>query len=123
MIGRLVECPADGSFESVAGGDQLGPLEDQPAVGPTATEPLVLGADRLVAPSTDVGKDRPNVVADPRIRDGSAPDEGLALVPGIRIGRPEDEPPEPELDRRVHGTIFSIGSTRMPEAPAALSRG
>jgi len=46
MIERLVECPADGPFESVAGGDQLGPLEDQPTVGPTATEPLARVADR-----------------------------------------------------------------------------
>ena len=73
-----------------------------------------------------------------RVRDGAAADERVVVAASVGVaggdGR-EVEPTEAERrrrrsprpsmwrSRRAHGTIFSIGRTRIPDAPAALSRG
>ena len=63
--------------------------------------------------------------------DGAAADEGVAVGDARRVAggdraeveAAQAEPAAGRRLRRAHGTIFSIGSTRMPDAPAAFSRG
>ena len=125
LLDGLVERPPDPRLERVAGRAEVGAFEDQSAVGPAATDPLVGLADRRVAARTHVGERRPRTVTDRRLRHGAAPDERVAVADCPRIagrGRTEVEPAQAD-GRGRHGTIFSIGSTRIPDAPAALSRG
>ena len=68
-------------------------------------------------------------VADGGVRDGAAAEEGVARAqrrPGR--GAAEVQPAERRRSARQpaacgHGRIFSMGSTRMPEAPARLEPG
>ena len=109
-------------------------VSQQPAVRATPTYARVRLTDRLVTAGTYLVEDRA----------GSARMDGRARRHGAR-GRAGARPPPGRRQRRRrgrvagagrrrptrarrrcrrrHGTIFSMGRTRMPDAPAALSRG
>ena len=129
VVDRLVERTADARLERVPRPGEVVGVEDEAAIETSATDLGIRLADGVVAAGPDVGERRANRLADARIRDRAAPDEGFVVAACGRIAggdRGEIQPRDGErLGRhgRAHGTIFSIGRTRMPEAPAPLRRG
>ena len=144
MVDRLVERAADAWLEAVAGAPELVRVEDEAAVRSAATDAGIGVADGVVASGADIGKRRAGGLTDRGVGDGATSDEGIVVASGLGITRVdggEVEPSKGERARRpgcgvdrlgrrpgrrthgAHGTIFSIGRTRIPEAPAALSRG
>ena len=132
VVDRLVERATDAWLETIAGGAQVGSVEDQAAVRATTTHGLVGVADGLIAPAADIGEGRARRVADSWVGNGTAADEGAVIATGIGIAGGDRSQVEASKDQgardrarkgRAHWTIFSIGRTRIPDAPAALSRG
>ena len=138
MIDHLVERASVGDVEPVAGRLEICPFEQEPAVGIAAAVPLVRLADRVGTARSDVGEDPPSAGPNVVIRDRAAADERAALGESGVIGRAEIDAADPDRlgeparagrrgfrrrGRGRHGTIFSIGRTRIPDAPAALRRG
>ena len=126
MLDRLVECPTHLWFERVPCRAELAAIEKETAIGPATAEALVGASERVVAAVANGGEGGARPLADCGIGHGAASDQGSPFGPARGVGGAKDQAAEAELDRcvgRGHGTIFSIGSTRMPDAPAALSRG
>ena len=142
VVDGLLERAADGRVEAVARIAQLRGIEDEAAVRAAAAHGRVGVADGVVAARTDVVEGRARGLPDPRVGDGAATDERRVRDPGDGVAGGDGgqvEPSQPERRavragrvggigrgrqwRRRHGTIFSMGRTRMPDAPAALSRG
>ena len=126
MLDRLVEGAAHLRFERVACRAELAAVQEETPVRPATADALVGRTDRLVAAFADGGQRGACALADRRIRHGATSDERSTFGPACGVRRAENHAAQAELDRCVggaHGTIFSIGSTRMPDAPAAFSRG
>src|SRR6185436_14991204 len=125
MIDRLLEGRPVLVGEPIAGCNELRALEDQPSIAQPATESLVRLADGGGTPRANVVEDRPGFGPDPLIRGGSATDQGSTLSDRGGLVGPEIQATQDGSGRSVdgHATIFSIGRTRIPDAPAALRRG
>ena len=126
VLDRLVERATDLRVERVPCRAELAAVQEETPVWPATAESFVGRPDRLVAARADGGQRGACALTDCGIRHGPASDEGGAVGPAGGVGRAENQAAQAEFDRcvgRTHGTIFSIGSTRMPDAPAALSRG
>ncbi|MEA2654565.1 MAG: hypothetical protein QOI37_1792, partial [Chloroflexota bacterium] len=106
---------------------QVRGVEDEPPVPSATTHRLVGFADGDIAPRSNVGEDDANGVSRAGISNGPASDQAAVVAAclgfaGRNVG--EVEPAQVEGGHRLaHGMIFSMGTTRIPEAPAALSRG
>src|SRR5207249_849485 len=133
VIDCLVERRPVGPIEPIARDREVARFQDQSTILGPAAEPLVCGANRVGSARPDVIEDGSRAGPDELIGYGAAPAEGAPFGHVGRIGRREvqtsdrrevggsDGPAGGRID--AHGTIFSIGRTRMPEAPAALRRG
>jgi len=130
MIDGLDQCAAHFAVQAIAPVAQLVRGQHQPPIPAPATNAVIGGADRGVAVGPHVEQQGSHGVAHGWIRDGAAADQGLALahrrgVAGQDVGQVQaaDGSRRVERSHARHGTIFSIGRTRMPLAPAALRRG
>ena len=124
VLDHLLEPGPDPRRQRLARGFHLRLADKQRAVGPTAAETGVGGADGRVAAGLDRGQDRPRAFADSLVRDDATPHESLDLRRDGRIyGRARQLEAAQVDGRAAHETSFSIGRIRMPEAPAALRRG
>ena len=108
-----------------------GPMTSVPSAA-SATDAGVRVADGDIAARADVGQRRAGRLADRGVGHGPAADQCVPLGDGRRVaggdrGQVEATQTEGRRGRRrrdgAHGTIFSIGSTRIPDAPAPFRRG